>query len=144
MTTRTLLLPGTLAALEPLANFVRAAAAEAGCTDLAAGRLHLAVDEVATNAITHAYAEGGLTGELRLTAEIGPEQLRIHVEDTGPPFDPTQREDPADLHRPLEERDPGGLGIYLARRSVDAFLYERRGDRNRVTLILNRHPPGAA
>lgn len=144
MTTRTLVLPGTLAALDPLAGFVQAVAAEAGCTGPAAGRLHLAVDEVATNAITHAYAERGLTGEIRLTAEIDAEQLRIHVEDTGPPFDPTQRDAPSDLHRPLEERSPGGLGIYLARRSVDAFLYERRGDRNRVTLILNRQPPEAA
>ncbi len=138
MATKELVLPGTLEALEPLGDFVRAAAAEAGFDRQAAGRLHLAVDEVATNTITHGYSERGLTGQLYLSAEHDADVLRIHLEDTGPAYDPTQRADPADLDLPLEERGVGGLGIFLARRNVDAFLYERRGDRNRVTFVLNR------
>lgn len=141
MSPKTLELPGTLDALEPLAGFVHAAAAEAGFEKPAAYRLHLAVDEVATNTITHAYAERGVQGRLYLVAEIDPAALRIHLEDTGEPYDPTQQAAPADLDRPLEERGLGGLGIFLARRNVDAFLYERRGDRNRVTFVLNRPAP---
>jgi serine/threonine-protein kinase RsbW len=136
-------LPGTLEALEPLAEFVHAAAAEAGFDRRIAARLHLAVDEVATNTITHGYQERGLSGQLYLSAEIDAETLRLHLEDTGPAYDPTQRETPKDLDRPLEERGVGGLGIFLAKRNVDAFLYERRGDRNRVTFVLNRRPPAA-
>jgi serine/threonine-protein kinase RsbW len=143
MSTHVLELPGTLDALEPLAEFVHAAAAEAGFAKMAAYRLHLAVDEVATNTITHAYSERGIEGRLYLTAEVDPTALRIHLEDTGVPYDPTQQEAPADLDRPLEERGIGGLGVFLAKRSVDAFLYERRGDRNRVTFVLNRPPPAS-
>jgi anti-sigma regulatory factor (Ser/Thr protein kinase) len=116
MSTTTLVLPGTLDALEPLGDFVRAAAGAAGFDSTVAGRLHLAVDEVATNVITHAYEERGLKGELCLIAETDPAALRIHLEDTGVPYDPTQQE---------------------------AFLYERRGDRNRVTFVLNRPPAPA-
>ena len=143
MSLQPLELPGTLDALEPLAEFVHAAAAEAGFAKPVAYRLHLAVDEVATNTIMHAYEERGIQGRLYLTAEIDPGALRIHLEDTGVPYDPTQKETPADLDKPLEERGIGGLGIFLAKRNVDAFLYERRGDRNRVTFVLNR-PPAAA
>jgi anti-sigma regulatory factor (Ser/Thr protein kinase) len=138
MPTRSLVLPGTLAALEPLGEFVHAAAREAGFDRHAAYRLHLAVDEVATNTVTHGYEERGIKGELYLSAEIDPAALRIHLEDTGAPYDPTQRADPKDLDKPLEERGVGGLGIFLAKRNVDAFLYERRGDRNRVTFVLHR------
>lgn len=143
MSTTTLVLPGTLDALEPLGDFVRAAASDAGFDSTVAGRLHLAVDEVATNVITHAYEERGLKGEIHLIAETDSAALRIHLEDTGVPYDPTKQEDPADLDLPLEERGIGGLGIFLAKRSVDAFLYERRGDRNRVTFVLNRPPAPA-
>ncbi len=135
---RTLVLPGTLDALEPLGDFVRAAALEAGFDRHAAGRLHLAVDEVATNTVTHGYLERGASGQLHLSAEMDGETLRIHLEDTGPEYDPTQQPEPKDLDRPLEERRAGGLGIFLARHNVDAFLYERRGERNRVTFVLNR------
>jgi serine/threonine-protein kinase RsbW len=135
-----LVLPGQLASLDPVADYVRAAAAEAGFDQKTAARLHLAVDEVATNVITHAYAERGLEGQLYLECELDDQALRVHLEDTGPAYDLTRREDPTDLDKPLEERGIGGLGVFLARRNVDALLYERRGDRNRVTFMLRRKP----
>ena len=135
-----LVLPGVLASLDQVADYARAAAAEAGLDAKTTARLHLAVDEVATNIVTHAYAEQGITGQLHLEAELDGQELRMHLEDTGAPYDPTQRADPADLDRPLEERGVGGLGIFLARRNVDALRYERRGDRNRITFVLRRAP----
>lgn len=141
MSPRSIVLPGTLDALGPLGDFIRAAAADSGFARDAAARLHLAVDEVATNAIIHGYAVHGLQGQLHLSAETDDGALRIHLEDTAPPYDPTRRAAPNDLGLPLEQRRIGGLGIYLARRSVDEFLYERRGDRNRVTFVLRRHAP---
>jgi anti-sigma regulatory factor (Ser/Thr protein kinase) len=141
---KTLVLPGTLDALEPLGDFVRTAAIEAGFDASAAGRLHLAVDEMATNSITHAYQEQGREGPICLDVETDERELRLHLEDTGPAYDPTTHADPTDLNRPLEERGMGGLGIFLARRNVDAVRYERRGDRNRLTFVLKRPPGGHA
>jgi serine/threonine-protein kinase RsbW len=135
-----LVLPGQLASLDQVADYVRAAAAEAGFDQKTAARLHLAVDEVATNVVTHAYAERGIEGQLYLEYELDDQALRVHLDDTGPAYDPTRREAPTDLDKPLEERGIGGLGIFLARRNVDALLYERRGDRNRVTFVLRRKP----
>ena len=133
-----LVLPGRLDSLEQVAEFVQAAAREAQLDGKTAYRLQLAVDEVATNIVVHAYEEKGRTGELHLGAAIDASELRLHLEDTGEAYDPTARPDPTNLDQPLEEREIGGLGLFLARRSVDELLYERRGDRNRMTFVIRR------
>ena len=131
-----LTLPGRLESLDQVAEFVQAAAQEAKLPAPAAYRLQLAVDEVATNVVTHAYGEKGIEGEIHLRCECDAATLTIHVEDTGEPYDPTTRPEPTNLDRPLEEREIGGLGLFLARRSVDELRYERRGDRNRMTFVV--------
>jgi anti-sigma regulatory factor (Ser/Thr protein kinase) len=133
-----LVLPGRLESLDQVADFVHEAAAEAGFDKKTAYRLHLAVDEVATNIVTHAYQEKGIEGNLYLEALITDKDLTVHLEDTGEAYDPTTREDPEDIDKPLEERGVGGLGIFLAKRSVDVLNYERRGDRNRMSFTLHR------
>ena len=61
-------LPATLDSLEQLGEYVIAATAEAELDAKAAYGLRLAVDEIATNIITHGYEEAGKTGEV--AAEI--------------------------------------------------------------------------
>ncbi len=139
-----LILPGELGSLDRVADYIRAAAVEAGLDARVIARLQLAVDEAATNSVTHAYAEQGIQGQLYLAAELDAHELRIHLEDTGAAYDPTRRPDPTDLDKPLEERRIGGLGIFLARRNVDALRYERRGDRNRLTFVVRRPAGGGA
>ncbi len=136
-----LTLPGTLDALAPLGDFVKAAAAAAGLDPKAAYRLRLAVVELVTNSVTHGYAESGTTGPVRLTADVTPDALVVTVEDDAPPFDPSAAPPPDDLDRPLEERDIGGLGVYLVLQEVDEYRYERAGRANRSVLRMRR--PGA-
>lgn len=127
----------TLDSLEAIAAFVMAAAASAGLDRRAAYRLRLAVDEIATNIIVHGYAEAGLQGELALSANIDDRSLIVAIEDTGVDFDPRQASVP-DTDLALEQRPIGGLGVYLAIRSVDEFIYERIGDRNRIIFKMHR------
>ncbi|MCW5848794.1 MAG: SpoIIE family protein phosphatase [Anaerolineae bacterium] len=134
-------LPGSLDSLPAIGQYVMTAAKEAGLDKKAAYRLRLAVDEVATNSIVHGYEEHGLSGMLAVGADIDDQALRIYIEDTGPAYDPRSTPPPDNLDRPLEERNIGGLGVYLTLRGVDQFLYERVGDRNRNIFVINR--PGA-
>jgi anti-sigma regulatory factor (Ser/Thr protein kinase) len=115
---------------------VTAAAASAGLDKRATYHLRLAVDEIATNIIVHGYAEAGLQGKLELSADVNDRTLTIAIEDTGVTFDPRQVAAP-DTGLPLEQRSIGGLGVYLAIRSVDEFLYERIGDRNRTMFRMH-------
>jgi anti-sigma regulatory factor (Ser/Thr protein kinase) len=70
--------------------------------------------------------------------------VTVTLEDAGPEFDPRGRAMPSeeDLTAPLEQRDVGGLGIFLALKSVDEFRYERRGDKNVNTFAVRRRPGG--
>jgi serine/threonine-protein kinase RsbW len=134
----TLTVPGTLDSLSLIRDFVKSAAAEAGTDRKRAYRLQLAVDEIATNIVTHGYAETGSAGNLELRSWLTDETLVVSIEDTAMPYNPLEQAVPLALDAPLEERPTGGLGVYLAIRNVDSFLYERDGNRNRNIFIINR------
>ncbi len=133
-----LTVPGTVESLEDIREYVKTAAAIAGLDRKAAYRLVVAVDEVASNIMTHGYAEVGLAGMVDVWAEIDEQVLTIYMEDTGVAYDPSPQS-PDDFDLPLEEREIGGLGLFLANRNVDEFRYERLGDRNRHTFVVYRN-----
>ena len=130
--------PCNLASLSQVRDFVRQHAQQAGLEAQQIYKLGLAVDEIATNAISHGYEESETSGELALTAEIDDTMLRILLEDTAPPFDPTTRVTPDNLDKPLEQREAGGLGVFLAGQNVDEFAYHYTNGRNCYTLAMHR------
>jgi len=52
-------------------------------------------------------------------------------------FDPTAAA-PVDVDAPLEERAPGGLGLYLVMKMVDSIHYEYRNRQSKITFIVDR------
>lgn len=130
--------PGQLDSLGAIAQYVLAAANSAGLEKKASYRLRLAVDEVATNIINYGYDAAGIEGNILIQATIDERSLTIVLEDTALPFDPIQRDEPDDLELPLEQRQIGGLGIYLAMKGVDRFIYERIDNHNRNIFVMNR------
>jgi serine/threonine-protein kinase RsbW len=133
-----LTLPATLESLEPLVQYVLSAAAAAGLDRKASYRLRLAVDEIATNIITHGYADAQLEGDVVVNASVGDEQLVITLEDRAPAFDPREQDDPDHIGKPSHERPIGGLGVFLALKSADEFDYEYRDHKNRNILTMRR------
>jgi serine/threonine-protein kinase RsbW len=91
-----------------------------------------AVDECVTNIIEHGYR--GQSGSIEIEIDRVDDDLTVVLRDHAPPFDPTGVP-PPDLTRPLEEREPGGLGIYLARQMIDQWHYRALSDGNQLTLI---------
>lgn len=94
--------------------------------------LRIALDEVVTNIVKYAYPQGG-SHEFTLRSELAADGLMTVIEDDGVPFDPLGAP-PPDLTVPLEERKAGGLGILFVRNLMSAVVYERIGERNRLTL----------
>lgn len=131
---------GKLDYLGEIRQYVKSAAKEAGLEKKASYNLCLAVDEIATNIITHGYDDNGLEGNIYVQTEIDEKSLTVYIEDTAIPFDPKTKEavTQEDLQKSLEERPIGGLGIHLVYESVDEFIYEYKGDRNRNILVVNR------
>lgn len=134
-----LTVPGTMDSLNAIAEYVIAAAAAAGLDKKTAYKLRLAIDEIATNIIIYGYKQAARGGGLTLQADCDQQSLTISIEDSGIPYDPTQKSTSDDLDKPLEQRQIGGLGIYLAIQSVDKFIYERVGNLNRNVFIVHRH-----
>jgi anti-sigma regulatory factor (Ser/Thr protein kinase) len=133
-----LVVPAALESLAAVSEFVKEVAATAALDRRAAYGLRLAVIELVTNTITHGYIEANLSGTINLQANLDDQALTLVLEDTAIPYDPSQTATPDDLDRPAEEREVGGLGVYLALEQVDAYRYERVGDRNRSVLVMNR------
>ncbi len=139
-----LIVDGKLETLGAIRQYVMAAANRAGLGKRRAYDLALAVDEVATNIITHGYQEAGLAGYVTVRGDIDEHALMVTLEDAAIPYDPTKRPPPQeeDFDRPLEERDIGGWGVYLAIQSVDNFIYRHVDGLNRNMFIMNRAPHG--
>jgi len=96
----------------------------------------LALEELVTNCIKYAYddaAEHTIAVELAIEESAAGPELRITVVDDGRPFDPLEAP-PPDLTSKAEDRQIGGLGLFLLREMADGIAYERRGGTNRTTL----------
>lgn len=128
----------TLDSLEPVAHYVLEAAERAGLDRRTTYWLRLAVDEIATNIVTHGYEGAGSSGSLTISADLGDQDLRIYLEDNGKAFDPVQTLPPHHLSWPPEQREAGGLGVYLALSGVDHFYYEQMHECNRSTFVVRR------
>lgn len=101
--------------------------------------INLALDELVTNVISYGYEDAG-EHEIHVRFSVENEQLRLVIEDDGRPFNPLDVAEP-DLTKPIEERDVGGLGIFLVRKTMDHVEYQRRANRNILTMTKHIQPP---
>ena len=94
--------------------------------------LNLALDEIVSNVVKHAYPEGG-EHLFSLHISLSDDEFVARVEDDGVEFNPMEHPAP-DLDAPLEERKEGGLGIFLVRQIMTSVDYQRMMGTNIVTL----------
>ena len=97
-----------------------------------ARQLRLAVEEAVVNVIEYAYP-AGMEGSVEVTMMSDSHRLKVVINDSGVPFDPTA-EKKADITLSAEERRVGGLGIHLVRELMDSINYERVNGHNILTL----------
>ncbi len=100
-----------------------------GCPVKAQMQIDIAIDELFGN-IAH-YAYNPEVGPATVRVEIVEDPLSVVVSfiDKGIPYDPLSREDP-DVELSLEEREIGGLGIYMVKKSMDEISYEYKDGQN--------------
>ncbi len=110
----------------------RKLAAETGVPAERLGGIELAVEEVFVNICQHAGEAASVRLECVSENNGG---ISIVISDDGVPFNPLECPDP-ELDVPLEEREVGGLGIFLVKNTMDGVRYERRDGRNVLTLTV--------
>lgn len=97
-------------------------------------QVNLSLDELLTNTISYGYDDEA-AHQIRIDLQLDGDRLLIRIEDDARQFDLTDS-DPvrADTSSSLEERTPGGLGIFLVHQMMDSVSYRRENNRNVVLL----------
>ena len=109
-----------------------------GVSDAVAQAAALVLDELLVNIISYGYPDPG-RDVITLELDIVGDHLQIRIIDGGIAFNPLDQPAP-DLDLPLEQRQPGGLGIHLVKEFMDEYAYEHRDERNIVTLRKKLQP----
>ncbi|MGN0648831.1 MAG: ATP-binding protein [Oscillospiraceae bacterium] len=93
----------------------------------------IALEEVFVN-VTH-YAYPSSSGEVRLAIDFDAEsrQITFRMTDSGVPFDPLAKPDP-DITLSAEERQIGGLGIFMMKKTMDEVSYVYKDGENILTM----------
>ena len=96
-------------------------------------QIDVAVEEIFVNIASYAYVPK--VGNATISAELEPGTgtVAITFVDAGIPYDPLKKEDP-DVSLPVEERQIGGLGIYMVKKSMDDMLYKYKDGQNILTI----------
>lgn len=132
-TCRELTLPAQTERLPEVLAFVEEQLEEAGCPMKAQMQISVATEEVYVNIASYAYAPGSGMATIRLELTQEPAVVLTFI-DSGIAFNPLEKEDP-NVNLPAEERQIGGLGIFMTKKTMDEVRYERAEDRNVLTLI---------
>jgi serine/threonine-protein kinase RsbW len=139
MDERHLQISGSLEAVALARHFVHQAALEAGFDERAAHHCVLAADEACTNVIEHGYGVDGSGQVIDIWCRKEGDTFVITVLDDSPIFNPLTTPDPNPTVS-LNEREPGGWGIFFIKKLMDHVVYDRVGSRNRL-LMLKRIEP---
>lgn len=122
--------------LDKVLNFVDEHLEERECPMKIQMQIDVSVEELFVN-IAH-YAYNPDTGPATIRVEVQEEPLAVIITfiDNGIPYDPLEKTDP-DITLSAEERQVGGLGIYMVKKSMDSITYEYKNGQNILCIKKN-------
>lgn len=131
---KTLTIAATIDNLEAVTAFVDEQLEAFECPMKAQMQIDIAIDELFSNIAYYAYAPD--TGEATIQAELleAPRAVKLTFIDSGTPYDPLKKEDP-NTKLSVEEREIGGLGIFMVKKTMDAMIYEYKDGQNRLSIV---------
>ena len=124
-----LTIDATLENIPVVTDFVSEQLEQLDCPMKVQIQISIAIDELFSNIARYAY--NPTTGSATVQVEVTEEPLAVVVTfiDEGKPYDPLAKADP-DVTLSAEEREIGGLGIYMVKKSMDDVTYEYKDGRN--------------
>ena len=122
--------------LPKVMEFIDAELESMDCPFKAQSQIDIAVDELYANIASYAYnpEEGPVTIRVEVVEE--PLSVVITFIDNGIPYDPLAKDDP-DVSLSAEERNIGGLGIFLTKKLMDDIEYTYDNGSNILTIKKN-------
>ena len=131
-----LTITATVENIETVTDFVNEQLEALDCPMKAQMQIDIAIDELFGN-IAH-YAYNPEIGKATVRVEVIEDPLAVTITfiDNGVPYDPLAKADP-DTTLSAEERDIGGLGIYMVKKSMDEIAYEYKDGQNILKIKKN-------
>ncbi|WP_316630383.1 ATP-binding protein [uncultured Ruminococcus sp.] len=126
-------IPAEKARLSEVLDFVLGFAEELGFGKAVLFQLKVCTEEIFVNVASYAYAPD--TGMITVTADGSADPLSVTLSfiDSGTPFDPLSKPDPAKF-RPFSQAKKGGLGIFITKKLMDEVNYAYQDGRNILTI----------
>lgn len=126
----------TVENIQAVTDFVNEQLESIGCPMKTQIQIDIAIDELFGNIAHYAYNPEVGPATVRVEVEEDPLAVRISFIDNGMPYDPLARADP-DVTLSAEEREIGGLGIYMVKKSMDNVSYEYKDGQNVLRILKN-------
>lgn len=118
-----------LESIPVITDFVDGQLERYGCPMKAQAQIDVAIDELFSNIVHYAYHPGVGPATVRVEVVEDPLSVVITFIDQGIPYDPLSKADP-DVTLSAEERELGGLGIYIVKKNMNEITYEYKDGRN--------------
>ncbi len=119
--------------LKDVNDFMAGKLERINCSRQVRMQLEIALEEIFVNIASYAYHPKSGKAKIMLSVDEERKQISVRFEDTGRPYNPLQRDDP-DITLGVEEREVGGLGIYMAKKSMDQTAYHYENGKNILTI----------
>ncbi len=119
--------------LNDVLSFVDGILEEHDCPVKTQMQIDIAVEEIFVNIAHYAYDPGEGSADIEAGVSGDPAEFVISFYDSGKPYNPLAREDP-DITLGLEERQIGGLGIFMVKKYMDKLEYDYKNGQNIFTI----------
>lgn len=131
-----LTLDATIDNVSKVMGFVDEQMEQLGCSMKAQRQVDVAVEELFSNIAFYAYHPETGSATVRVETEENPPAVEITFIDNGTRYDPLAKADP-DVTLSAEEREIGGLGIYIVKKTMDDVSYEYKDGQNILRIKKN-------
>jgi sigma-B regulation protein RsbU (phosphoserine phosphatase) len=126
--------PAKVEALSDVLGFVDQTLESCECPMKLQTAICVAIEEVFVNVAHYAYGEGEGDMTLGIGFDSESRELTFRMTDRGTPFDPLKKPDP-DITLAAEDREIGGLGIFIAKKTMDSITYAYENGENVLTMV---------
>lgn len=116
--------------IQTVSEFVAETLESWGTSMKLVNRAQMVVDEIYSNIVYYSKANN-----TKITVLHNDESLSLIFEDDGVPYDPTTAKEP-DVTLSAQEREIGGLGIFMVKKMAKELNYCNVDDKNRLTVIF--------
>lgn len=130
---RTITIQNEISELKRISAFIGDICHDIGADTQTEMNLELALEEIVSNIIFYAYPQGETGNNITVKYEKEDDTVTFTIYDRGVAFDPTKKGN-ADVSLSAEDRNIGGLGIFLVNQIMDTMEYKRIGNENILRL----------